>query len=611
MPVDLSGLIDLGAVTPEQLQTEHPTRLRWKAQWSNYRLLYVGGEEMLAAAGEHTAARADATPLALSNISALLTRDKRWRRFLYQLDGEPDSKYQNRWQRAVYLNYLAAILDFHRHWLYSQPPQMRPEDGKDAPEWFGEFAQNCNGGGQGLIDFMRDEFLQTMLYRYGGHLLGRESSDVGAVTDDNDGPRVVLTPYSAAEILDWQHDDRGELEWILLEKCRQVRAFPDERIEVRTITFVNRQQWGAWELIKGDAEKGIDDQVKLIDQGAHGLGRVPFVWHEIPEGLWITNKLAQWAINLFNQLSMLEYGALLSCFLQPARKRPKDGSSNEVVGEGNILNLWVHNQEGKLIEEDFKWISPDPAPLDFQQKRLGELKDEGYRIVHQMALAVDPQAASTTARSGVSKQEDRRSTEIILCGFGAYERAVIKRTLDLCSQIYGDNTKWVCAGFDSFNVSSLDEELQVAALAQTLNIKSRTFNAALEKAIATGRILNHLDEKVKLTISKEIDQAYDEMEEQKVSSIQLTPTDIANVVTVDEARATAGLGPLGDANGIKTVASFKAEAESAVEAAKFGNRRKGIESSAGDKAEDAAEGETPADEKTEDTDGEDAEEEIA
>jgi hypothetical protein len=516
-----SPLVDLGNIDPEQLRAEHPTRARWKAAWENYRLLYVGGEEFISAAGEAVTARENAAPAQSQAIISALNPNKPWRRFLYQLDGEPHTKYVNRWQRAVYLNYLAAILDFHRHWLYSQPPRMRPEDAEEAPDWFGDFGQNCNGGGKGLVDFMRDEFLDVMLYRYGGHLLGRETADVGGISKDNDGPRVVLTPYNATEILDWQHDDRGELEWILLEKRRRVRAFPDERVEVRIVTYVDRTQWGAWECTTAK-DKG--DVFELVGQGVHGLDRVPFVWHEIPEGLWITNKLAQWQTNLFNQLSMLEYGALLSCFLQPARKRPKDASTNDVYGEGNVLNLWVHNQEGVVIEEDFKWIAPSPEPLKFQQDRLTQIKDEGYRIVHQMALAVDPQAASTTARSGTSKQEDRRSTEIILCGFGAYERDVIKRTLDLCSLIYGDNTEWVCSGFDSFNVSSLDEELTAAGLAQSLGIKSKTFNAELQKNLATGRILNHLDEPTKTKIAEEIDEAFEEVDEMpKQPAVKLGP----------------------------------------------------------------------------------------
>jgi hypothetical protein len=525
--------IDFAAIDPETLNQEHPRRRRWKHTWENHRLLYVGGEEFLSAAGQAVPARFDAQSLAGGAVAAILSTPgigKRWRRFLYQLDGEPDPKYFNRWQRAVYLNYFAAIIDYHRHYLYSAEPQVRPAANADtkktaeAPKWSADFIANCTGGGKGLVDFCKDEFKDVLLNGYAGHLLGRADADVGAISADNDGDRVVLTPYNAPEILDWQMDASGELEWVLLEKRRDVREFPAERVEVTIRTYVDRIQWAAWECVRGG--EGERDTARLIDTARHDLGRVPFVWHEVPEGLWMGNKLATWQVNLFNQLSMLEYGALMSCYLQPAHTKPvSGGAQNQIYGESNLLNLWVHDREGGApITEKFEWISPNPAPLEFQQKRIGELKDEGYRIVHQMSLAVDSQAVTAIARSGQSKMEDRRATEVILCGFGSYERDVIKRTMDLCSLIYGDKTQWSVEGFDNFNVSTLDEELTLAGLVQTLDVKSKTFKAELQKQVATGRVLPHLDEGKKQIIRDEIDAAHEEADEMPIQpGVKLGP----------------------------------------------------------------------------------------
>jgi hypothetical protein len=131
-----------------------------------------------------------------------------------------------------------------------------------------------------------------------------------------------------------------------------------------------------------------------------------------------------------------------------------------------------------------------------------------------MALAVDSQAIGAIARSGASKIEDRKAAEIMLCGYGGYVRDFQLRTLDKISRLLGDETEWVVEGYDNFEVSSLMEELQTAALVQTFQIKSSTFNAEMEKQIATGRTLGHMDETIKAKIRKEIQDAYDQISEQ-------------------------------------------------------------------------------------------------
>lgn len=504
----------------EELNKVHPEREFWYPLTLNYRLQYRGGEEFLRAAGQTTSTRATGAQAQTSPIIDLMTARNRRRRFLFQLEGEPDTKYVSRWERAYYIGYIGAIIDYFRHWLFSQPPDIRPADSADQPDWFPAFTANADGAGNSLLDFAKDVFGDVLQVRKCGWLIGHPSDSIGAKVDSKsiggqniNAPPVVLTHYPFEDMLDWQEDDSGELDWVLLKKEQKKRQFPYDRRKVEIRTYVDRQRWACWEVAReaqGQEGNG-QDTVTFLGSGSHGLGRVPFVVLEVPFGLWVANKLSSWQTGLFNQMSMLDYAQLMSCFLQPALTTPTPGETNHIYGESMMLELRA-GSEGRS-DEKFEWIAPDTAPLEFSSKRILEQRDEGYRIVHQMSLAVDSQAVGAIARSGASKIEDRRAAEVILCAFGGYVRNALIRTLNMVSDIVGDGVTWTCDGFDNFQVSSLEEELQTAALVSTFGFWSKTAEGELHKQIETGRVLAHIDEKTKNTIREEIDTKRQQDEE--------------------------------------------------------------------------------------------------
>lgn len=536
-------MIDYRAVKIESLNQEHPERSLWYQAYLDYELLYKGGLDFKRAAGRNTYTIAAYQGLPAASLDLMASTNRR-RRFLFQLEGEPDTKYISRWERCYYIPYIAAIIDYFRHWLFSCQPDIRPkidtseisdggevpsdEDLADAeapspPEWFDAFMRDCTGAGVSFLDLGKQVFGDVLTYRRAGWVIA--TADMFPGEDDANAAPVTLTPFTAKDILDWQEDQNGKLEWILLRKSQTRRDFPEVRRDIETRLFLDRDSWGVWEITRDPESK--QEIPRLIDFGDHNLpGEVPFEWLVVPEGMWVANKLAAWQIDLFNQMSMLSYSQLVACFLQPYIKshEASETATNRIMGEGIILQLRA-GADGTDAEE-FGWASPDVAALEFNAKRILEQRDEGYRIVHQMALAIDSQAIGAIARSGASKIEDRKAAEIMLCGYGGYLRDFQLRTLDKISMMLGDRTQWVVEGYDNFEVSSLLEELQTAALVQTFQVKSSTFNAEMEKQIATGRLLSNADEALKAKIRSEIQQAYD----QRAELITMGPTQI-NPVT--------------------------------------------------------------------------------
>lgn len=501
--------MDFNALTYEQLTRKHPEYEAWCAKWDDYRLMYQGGEEFLRAAGTQVSTGLRSTSGTPGpDIFAGLPGNRRPRRFLWQLEGEPDNAYTARLERAFYLGYIGPIIDYFRHYLFSHKPEIRPETAEggetpDAPEWFKAFDANCTGTGVSFMDFLKAVSLDVLVCRQAGWLIEK--------CDDAEGPEVLggvrLQPFNASEIYDWQTDAAGGLEWVVLSRRERRREFPDERVEIEKIHYLDRQSHATWEVIHDGDKK----ELRLLEAIDHELGEVPFIPLSVPHGLWPANKLASWQLDMFNQSQVLARGQLLSCFIQPALTSNDPTAQSRVFGDGVLLHLRNNSPDGGNAEK-FEWVSADIGSLQFVSDALKEKRDEGYRIVHQMSLAVDSQAVGAVARSGASKVEDRRSTEVILAGYGSYVRAAIVQTLNLMSKVFGDGLKWSCQGFDSFQVSSLDEELQIAALAQAMGIPSPTFEKRMHSKVAK-RLMDHADEATIQQVEKEIDEAIEQKQE--------------------------------------------------------------------------------------------------
>jgi hypothetical protein len=516
----------LATLTYETLDRKHPEYDKWRYRWDDYRLMYKGGEEFMVAAGmpvrivrASSVGGAAGVTASAQLIPGSQTRIPR--RFLWQLEGEPNASYLSRLERAFYVGYTGPVIDYFAHYLFSQKPVIRPASAKDggetpdAPDWFAPFDRDATGGGLSFFDFLRDQFKELLITQRCGWLIG-SPTDTSQMTQAEAEARgvdgIVLEPYKADEILDWEKDQAGELLWVIVRKIENRREFPLDRVKYETIRYIDRNLVATWEAhetsVAGSTTGGHD----VIWKGAveHGAGVVPFVMPEIPEGLWVANKLGGWQLELFNQMNILSRGELLSCFIQPTITTNDDTAESRIFGEGNLLRLRAG--DGKQPPETYAWSSANIDPLRFLGERLKEKRDEGYRIVHQMSLAIDGDSATAVARSGLSKIEERRATEIILTGFGGYARHMATRTLNIISKLLGDNVRWVLVGFDNFQVSSLEEELETAALVQTLGIKSRTFNERMQSKMVR-RILDHEDEATLATIDDEICDEFDEAEQ--------------------------------------------------------------------------------------------------
>lgn len=525
-----------------QLRKRHPEHERWSRTWPDYRLAYRGGEEFIAAAGLVSPYRYDSqnsTGVAQTLMPGLVNTPVR--RFLRQFEGEPTAVYNALWQRSEYINYLSPAINYFLAYLHATPPVIRPKEGEEAPDWWGSFERNASGSGKGLLDMARDLLLESMLCRRAGWLIGRPASVVEQESGDES---QILSPYKAEEIWDWQLSECGELEWVVLHKETLRREFPGDRYRVETITYLDAEEWTTWEITQ-DPESKQESLVK-IGEGVHGLGRVPFVMQELPDGLWITDKLYAPQIGLFNQWVRLKNAMTLGCVMQPFVQTNEPGATSRIIGEGIMLHLRAGSEADK--GEEFGWKSPDVTPLQFIWTHYKEAVAEMYRVIHQMSMAVDAKSVASIARSGTSKFEDRKSTEIILKGFGAIQTDTIIRTMSLVSEIYGDNTTWTLDGFDDFNVSEPMEDLTFLMTGLTAGIESPTFKKRAQQR-AARLVLEKEDASTMATIDEEIDEAIDAAGESAIAELPVDEQAAGDLPPDAGEADTSGLSAAGEPPG--------------------------------------------------------------
>lgn len=524
--------------TIKQLRKKHPDYEQWSRVWPDYKLAYRGGFEFLWNAGQETNWRyGNGTS---DVVESLLARGPSFatprRRFLRQLEGEPNAVYQSVWDRAEYINYLGGILNYFDSWLFATNPIIQASEGTDKPDWWEKIERDATGGRVGFFDFIKRQFLEAMICRRSGWMLGRQD-DVAAKDADDDA--VNLTPFNADEIWDWEISECGELVWVVLGKCRDERVFPDERLRVETITYLDAAEWTTWEVTKNAS--GTDEVIEKIGEGVHGLPKVPFVMLELPRGLWATDQLFAWAVGLFNQWTRLRSAMLLGCIMQPYIAASDDGAQSRIFGEGVLLKLRPANSVGDGAE-DFGWKTPDTKPLEFIWSHFKEAVAEGYRIMHQMSMAVDAKSVASIARSGASKVEDRKSTEVILRGLGGIVRDAEMRTLSLLSDVYGDGTTWTVDGYDDFSLAEPLDLLQLLALGETFSIDSTTYKKRVKRKVARI-MLDGEDESTMGAIEEEIDEAEDAAEESKDAPPQMDPATGMPIVQGTQPMMPGGKAP--------------------------------------------------------------------
>lgn len=456
-------------MTNQYIDQEHPDYSSKVRMWRRYRDIYAGGEQFRTNAAEY-----------------LVRRHK-----------EPLEVYQERLSRVFYENYVGSIVDWYTATLVRREPVLEFMGQNDrAKEFFAGFVQNCDLRGTNLTQFYKQQVTEALIC--GKSYIGVDfpRSEGPALTradeDATGRSRAYLVSYNADELINWSHDDAGELEWVIIRTSwlRQdnVRSFGWKK-ETRWV-YYDREKFEIYERRGADNKQTIE----LADEGRHGFAgirRVPVFEIRVSDGLWLTNKAASLQLEHFNKSNALAWALTMGLFAMPVVY--SDREWNQITGESYYIQLGPNDR--------FGWTEPAGNVFQIASDNLSRLKDEIYRVSYLMQQAGD---SGRMHESGLSLQWDFSGTQEILRSYGDTVKDSIRHVLGAISEARQDGLTIDASGMDEFDITDFSTEVGDAKSLLGLKIESPTLQRQIHKRVAL-KYLADARQEIKNQIVEEID----------------------------------------------------------------------------------------------------------
>jgi hypothetical protein len=451
----------------QTINREHPEYIARKAMWKQYRDLYSGGERLRQNASEY-----------------LVRRQK-----------EPGEVYQERLNRVFYENYIGSIIDWYAATLMRREPVMLFEGGDAATKTFYNLlADDCDLRGTNLSEFFRRRFVDALVYggsytvidfpRVNGEVLTRAEEDALGQS------RAYLVDYTADEVINWNYDQTGGLEWVV------IRTSVLQQSKVTDAKWEKETRWIYYDRENFQIFRRTSDTspIEAADQGRHALAplqRVPLFEMKMSEGLWLMNKAALLQLEHFNKSNALSWALTMGLFAMPVIY--SDREWQQIVGESYYIQL------GK--DDQFGWTEPEGKVYQIAADNLIRLKDEIYRVCYLSGHA----GAGDIRQSGLSKQRDFGITQEVLRAYGDAVKETMKQVLWTIAAVRQDGIAIDVSGLDEFDIEDFSNELDDARKLLDLGIESETLRKQIFKKLSFKYLCDARQE-IKNRVAEEIER---------------------------------------------------------------------------------------------------------
>jgi hypothetical protein len=388
-------------------------------------------------------------------------------------------------------------VDWYAATLMRREPMLQFE-GSDpgAKDFYNLFADNCDLKGTNLHEFFRQRFVQVMVC--GSSFLVVDFPKAGGVAqtraeeDASGRSRAYLTEYAADEVINWNYDETGGLEWVVIRtSCLQQSQVTDAKWERETRwIYYDRENYQVFR------KAGEAQAIERIDEGRHGLAaqrRVPVFEMKVSEGLWLMNKAALLQLEHFNKSNALSWALTMGLFASPVIYSDKEWK--QVMGESYFIQL------GK--DDRFGWTEPEGKVYQIAADNLVRLKDEIYRVCYLMNQAEQARGGFIAA-SGLSKQIDSAVTQEVLRAYGDMVKEAMKHVLWGIAEARQDEVTIEVSGMDEFDIGDFSSDLDDAKKLLDLGIGSETLKKQVFKKLAFKYLCDARQE-IKNRVAEEIE----------------------------------------------------------------------------------------------------------
>lgn len=442
--------------------------------------------------------------------------------FLTKLASETDVSFEDRLKSCSYLPYMSDVIDHYVSMLFEQELTVKEASDADDNTTIGEplpddspyklFMMAADGKGNSLEQSMRNLLTDAMIYNYsviGVDFPKAEDIPINLLEEEvMQTGRPYLYYVDPQCLIDWQCDDNGNYTWTKIREDKAIQndplAEPKHLIEWKIWTL--KGGTAKWEIYR-TAEMAVgktpnpNDDIPLAESGTTSFKEIPLLKLCLPDGLSMGNKIGPICQDIFQRTSMLVNGenkslnAMRVVFLGDEDSAP-GGATPSMVQENPFRHLSLMTDwESKGIavlgaNDKMDIVESQGHAFKIVAEQIDKLVEKLKEVVHQMANSVSRNAKSA-GRSAASKQEDRRSTEILLSAYGVVIRDFTKHLMSCISSARDESIVWVIDGLDNFSI--IDRDQLILEAAKFPQITSQSVSPTFTKLYTQKFYLSLLD----------------------------------------------------------------------------------------------------------------------
>lgn len=487
--------------------------------------------------------------------------------FLQRLDGEKENRYRDRLRLVSYIGYMGQIIDFFCASLFQAGVDVTEAVDADDPvtpgkppipdDYWQEFSDDADLQRTPFSTVLRNAVRDALLKRRALIMCDFPTADNLPASRAEEKAmgldRGYIYDVPLEQLIDWDVDDYGCFTWCILYEQTVERSSPGEvrgavrhtwtvwsmmtpedaakeviqfaqgnntapyRTNVKAKTDASaKARWDKYEVVVPLNFDGFkpDTNIPRVDGDVTTFNRIPLLLLEIPAGLWAGNFLGPMAREHWARRSYLvgaEARNMTAVGYVELATGPGADSAGVMMEPADKRAL--HNRGIDLaLPGRVAYAEPQASAYTAVDKQLTDLKDEMFRVAHQMAMSVD-NSSSTMRRSGQSKQQDKKDIATVLGALAGYAKDFAVLIYKTLAQPRGEtDVEWTPRGLDQFVDDDRQQLLQEAVQIDLINIPSPTFKKEYKAQLAL-KLTPNLSSATQDVIRNEIIEGVDNEQE--------------------------------------------------------------------------------------------------
>jgi hypothetical protein len=384
---------------------------------------------------------------------------------------EGDGEYRDRVARCYRFNHSREVVDLLNKYLFKQNITRST----DAPESVKAFWDKSTKNGLGIRDFVRQAGKKASVSgRIGVVIDNNAQGDVVTKADEKEaGVRTYGYIVSPTQLLDYDFDEDGDLNWILIQEVARDAAdpFTSSGAQVERYRLWDKQTWRLFE----ERQIGRSGKTRVVEiaNGEHGLGEVPVILHDhiisdedyAPQALIDDIAYLDRAVaNYLSNLDAIIQDQTFSQLAMPAQNvLPGEDNYNKLLEMGT-KRIFLYDGEGGA--QPF-YLSPDPKQAQMILAVINKIINEIY---HTVGLAGErtkqDNALGIDNSSGVAKAYDFERVNALLQAKADSLEVLENRIVRLVALWNGEENKVdkpLVSYPDNFDTRGLYDEFDIAA----------------------------------------------------------------------------------------------------------------------------------------------------